>query len=269
MYTLSEWINTDAPRGRRFSLAVMTTPSMNPVRKTKAEWAKQDFHIWVLMTVHAPEGTNRKTLITYDTDVKPHHNESCERTSLGIKRKYVEYIRKHKAGREREQVWHNVPVPGGRPYEGHCFSYTLQWLLELVEKGFAIASRGSHLGAFGRLSRDQPTMAMFGFSLWRLLYRLIGNAARDSIECIMMAGPIQVACYTIMFIHITYPVQGHRLGCLVFLLAGNLGGRAGHWVKGVSEFHLVHRDGSSNSGRMLYNVVSTIPSLFKATHESV
>ncbi|KAJ7431567.1 hypothetical protein B0H11DRAFT_1941443 [Mycena galericulata] len=68
MYTLSHWVNRDAARGRRFSLAVMTTPT---VGISGEEYTDQAFHMWVLMTAHAPPRAKGKTLVMYDTDVLP------------------------------------------------------------------------------------------------------------------------------------------------------------------------------------------------------
>ncbi|KAJ6583408.1 hypothetical protein DFH09DRAFT_1435806, partial [Mycena vulgaris] len=125
MRTLKQWIDNDAARGHHFSLAVMTTPASNPVAVTREEYAKQPQHIWLLMTAHAPDGTNGKTIITYNTDVEKEHNESRERRSLGFEHSYVKYIRET-PGRSRDRVWQNRPVPGGKPYAGDCYKYTMQ-----------------------------------------------------------------------------------------------------------------------------------------------
>ncbi|KAJ7937635.1 hypothetical protein B0H13DRAFT_1852270 [Mycena leptocephala] len=51
--------------------------------------------LWlVLMTAHAPEGSNGKTLITFDSEVEPYHNQARERNALTFEFSYVDYIRK-------------------------------------------------------------------------------------------------------------------------------------------------------------------------------
>jgi hypothetical protein len=74
------------------------------------------------------KGSKGKTLVTFDSDVKPHHNNSREREA---EYSYVQYIRQNKPGRSRERVWQNVPIPDGSPDEGLCFAFTRRWLLEL------------------------------------------------------------------------------------------------------------------------------------------
>ncbi|KAJ7285368.1 hypothetical protein C8J57DRAFT_1291310 [Mycena rebaudengoi] len=132
MMTLKGWIHTDSANGRRFSLAVMTTPKLSPVGMNLEAWSKEPLHLWVLMTAHPPKGKKGKTLVMYDADVD---NLAQEQGALGFKRSYAKYIRENKRGREGERVWQNIPVPGGhwKPGEGYCLEYTLKWLLSLVE----------------------------------------------------------------------------------------------------------------------------------------
>ncbi|KAJ6537134.1 hypothetical protein B0H19DRAFT_1079509 [Mycena capillaripes] len=134
--TLRRWIDTDASHGRKFSLAVMTTPPSYLVGKeTRQQWAARDHHIWVLLTAHAPPGSKGKTIITYDTDVEERHNQAREREALGAEYRYVQYIRRRNPSRANDRVWQNFPVPDGQPSQGFCFHYTMEWLLGLAENG--------------------------------------------------------------------------------------------------------------------------------------
>ncbi|KAJ7787341.1 hypothetical protein B0H14DRAFT_2954320 [Mycena olivaceomarginata] len=127
MLTLRDWIDQDAPNGHAFSLAVMTTPIVGHVKVGREYSESQDWHIWVLMTTHAPEGSNRKTLITFDSEVEPYHNQAREWNALTFEFSY--------AGRSKERVWQNVPIPDSLPGQGFCFPFIMCWLLELPEKG--------------------------------------------------------------------------------------------------------------------------------------
>lgn len=82
----------------------MTTPSTRSAKISQAVKDGLPYHIWVLMTAHAPEGRNGKTIVTYDPDVEPFHNEARERTALGMEYKYVEFIQKIKPNRVRDRV---------------------------------------------------------------------------------------------------------------------------------------------------------------------
>ncbi|KAJ7780470.1 hypothetical protein B0H14DRAFT_3164125 [Mycena olivaceomarginata] len=108
MLTLRDWIDQDGPNGHAFSLAVMTTPIVGHVKEGREYSKSQDWHIWVLMTAHAPEVSNGKTLITFDSEVEPYHNQVRERNALTFEFSYVDYIRKNKAGHSKERVWQNV-----------------------------------------------------------------------------------------------------------------------------------------------------------------
>jgi hypothetical protein len=83
----------------------------------------------------AREGSNWKTLITFDSEGEPYHNQAGERSALTLEFSYVDYIRKNKAGRSKERVWQNVPIPDSLPGQGFCFLFIMRWLLELPEKG--------------------------------------------------------------------------------------------------------------------------------------
>ncbi|KAJ7240792.1 hypothetical protein C8J57DRAFT_1370704 [Mycena rebaudengoi] len=148
MMTLKGWIRTDSANGRRFSLAVMTTPSVSPVGMSPEAWSKEPLHLWVLMTAHPPKGKKGKTLVIYDADVEEKHNPARKNGALGFKRSYITYIRENTRGRKNERVWQNIPVPGGRPGEGHCLEYTLKWLLGLVEHHLEVEHEN------GTLSRE-------------------------------------------------------------------------------------------------------------------
>ncbi|KAJ7939142.1 hypothetical protein B0H13DRAFT_1850879 [Mycena leptocephala] len=155
MLTLRDWIDTDAPRGHAFSLAVMTTPIVGPVKYGREYMSSQDWHIWVLMTAHAPPGSKGKTLITYDSDVMPHHNKSREREALTFEYTYVQYIRGNKAGRLRAE---RVGPP----------------------------SRRGHIGVLGRFCRAAP-IVVGSISLWlctgrRLHRRLATDAFKPSLR---------------------------------------------------------------------------------------
>ncbi|KAJ7828836.1 hypothetical protein B0H14DRAFT_3718354 [Mycena olivaceomarginata] len=58
-----------------------------------------------------------------------------ERNALTFEFSYMDYIRKSKAGRSKERVWQNVPIPDSLPGQGFCFPFIMRWLLELPEKG--------------------------------------------------------------------------------------------------------------------------------------
>jgi hypothetical protein len=135
MMTLRDWIDQDAPNGHAFSLALMTTAIVGHVKEGREYSNSQDWHIWVLMTAHAPEGSKGKTLITFDSDVEPYHNQARERNALTFEFSYVDYIRKNKAGRSKERVWQNVPIPDRLSEQGFCFPFIMRWLLQLPEKG--------------------------------------------------------------------------------------------------------------------------------------
>ncbi|KAJ7226879.1 hypothetical protein GGX14DRAFT_627353 [Mycena pura] len=135
VHTLRRWVDTDAGHGKQFSLAVMTTPPAYRVGKEgRADWSQGKWHMWVLLTAHAPEGSNGKTIIIYDTDVEEYNNTSREHTAFGYQYRYVQYIRKNKTSRARDRVWQNVPVPGGRPAKDDCFRFTMNWIQGLVAK---------------------------------------------------------------------------------------------------------------------------------------
>ncbi|KAJ7938854.1 hypothetical protein B0H13DRAFT_1851032 [Mycena leptocephala] len=114
--TLQRWVDKDATHDHQYSLAVMTTPPSFLVgQETREDWLKHKFHIWALLTAHAPKGMTGKSIITYDTDVKEFHNAARETTALGMEYRYVKYIRNHKHSRRHDRVWQNLPVPGGKP----------------------------------------------------------------------------------------------------------------------------------------------------------
>ncbi|KAJ7803560.1 hypothetical protein B0H14DRAFT_3487187 [Mycena olivaceomarginata] len=113
--TLQRWVDKDAAHDHQYSLAVMMTPPSFLVgQETREDWLKHKFHIWALLTAHAPKGMTGKSIITYDTDVKEFHND---RAGDGI------------------PLCENLPVPGGKPGKGHCFRFTMDWLVDLVENG--------------------------------------------------------------------------------------------------------------------------------------
>ncbi|KAJ7854810.1 hypothetical protein B0H14DRAFT_752778 [Mycena olivaceomarginata] len=132
MLRLRDWIDQDAPNGHAFSLSVMTTPIVSYVKEGREYSKSQD---WVLMTTHTPEGSNGKTLITFDSEVEPYRNQARERNALTFEFSYMDYIRKNKAGRSKERVWQNVPISDSLPGQGFCFPFIMCWLLELPEKG--------------------------------------------------------------------------------------------------------------------------------------
>ncbi|KAJ7939879.1 hypothetical protein B0H13DRAFT_1850088 [Mycena leptocephala] len=101
--------------------------------------------MWVLMTAHVPPGSKGKTIVTYDTDVMEFHNQSREQQALGVEAGWMSFIRQTKPSHAHDRVWQNVPVPGGQPYEGHSFAYTMNWLLGLVERGIPSRHEGGTL----------------------------------------------------------------------------------------------------------------------------
>ena len=111
MFTLRRWMNTDAPRGCAFSLAVMTTPIVGPVKFGREFYEKQDQHVWVLMTLKVPTGLNGKTLIRFDSDVKLHHNASHEQEALTFEYSYVQYIHDNEPGARESTCGRMSPSP--------------------------------------------------------------------------------------------------------------------------------------------------------------
>ncbi|KAJ7256762.1 hypothetical protein C8J57DRAFT_1344236 [Mycena rebaudengoi] len=132
MKTLTDWVSSDKANGRRPSPAATTTPAHGAVTQTLADWAAEPTaHLWVLFTVHAPPNRKGKTIVTYDTDVEPHHNSAREKPALGFEHDWVQRVRR-KAGRENDPVWQNLPVMGGNPGGHECFRFTMEWLIRLV-----------------------------------------------------------------------------------------------------------------------------------------
>ncbi|KAJ7913830.1 hypothetical protein B0H13DRAFT_2325959 [Mycena leptocephala] len=149
--TLSRWVNSDssAQHQHQYSLVVMTTPPFLPGKDNREDWNRKPYHMWALLTHHAPEGSQQKTIITFDSDVEPRHNDARQSTSLGMELRYVKYIRK-KPGRSRDRLWQNLPIPGAQPASGECFPVTIRFLLGLVKNGL----KGRHLSGTGLVELD-------------------------------------------------------------------------------------------------------------------
>ncbi|KAJ7432844.1 hypothetical protein B0H11DRAFT_1940021 [Mycena galericulata] len=144
MTTLKRWVDTDSGNGYRFSLAIMTTIVDHSVGKLPAEVNRDDWHMWLLLTAHAPEGKRGKTIITYDTDVEERHVGMREQLALGFEYSWVQRVQEKK-GRSKDRVWQNYPVPNAQPGQYFCFHHTMQYLLEVAENGLDYTNTGTTL----------------------------------------------------------------------------------------------------------------------------
>ncbi|KAF8181979.1 hypothetical protein K438DRAFT_1937924 [Mycena galopus ATCC 62051] len=141
--TLKRWLDKDSAGGKKFSMAMMLTPSTHSAQRSHEEKRDLPFHIWLLMTAHAPPGHNGKAIITFDSDVEQHHNDGREGHALGMEYSYVEYIRKNRNGRrQNNRVWQNHPIEGDRE-EWDCHARVLEYLCHLGQHGLE-STWGSH-----------------------------------------------------------------------------------------------------------------------------
>ncbi|KAJ7889146.1 hypothetical protein B0H14DRAFT_3712508 [Mycena olivaceomarginata] len=68
------------------------------------------WRVWFMITVHAAEGSNGKTIVCYDTKTKPKDLFTRkEHDTPKFKRNWVEAVRKIPS-RKRDPVWLNEPV---------------------------------------------------------------------------------------------------------------------------------------------------------------
>ncbi|KAJ7790325.1 hypothetical protein B0H14DRAFT_2626159 [Mycena olivaceomarginata] len=68
--TLQRFMDTDPPRGRQFSVALMCTSQRNPVGRTAEEVRADPLHAWLLFIHHAPEGTQGKSYLFRDSGIR-------------------------------------------------------------------------------------------------------------------------------------------------------------------------------------------------------
>ncbi|KAJ6553266.1 hypothetical protein B0H19DRAFT_1156051 [Mycena capillaripes] len=133
---LKAWVDHDGSHGNQISLAIMCTRTKTTVGKTHAEASKELRHVWILMTVHPPPGTQGKTIAVFDCDVShTTHSGHQAKAALGFKNRWVTEVKKRKR-RKNNRVWPNVFDAQFHNTSNDCVQVTVQWLKQKVETGF-------------------------------------------------------------------------------------------------------------------------------------
>ncbi|KAJ7820158.1 hypothetical protein B0H14DRAFT_3472508 [Mycena olivaceomarginata] len=135
--TLQRFMDTDSPRGRQFSVALMCTSQRNPVGRTAEEVRADPLHAWLLFIHHAPEGTQGKSYLFWDSDVQQRHNGAslCLSTALGFENSWLEWMNKKYPNSRRRQIWQNLPLAGNVAGQHQCAQLTVEFLASLVDGG--------------------------------------------------------------------------------------------------------------------------------------
>jgi hypothetical protein len=122
-------------------MAVMTTlPKVIGMPKELLVELTHYYHLWVLLTAHAPPGKG-KTIVVLDTDSMERHINARE-CSLGFENRYIQEIRGHQVCKNDHVGLNNLV---GEPYVGKCFPYTMEWLLKLAKDGLDSEYRNGSL----------------------------------------------------------------------------------------------------------------------------
>ncbi|KAJ7899481.1 hypothetical protein B0H14DRAFT_2556558 [Mycena olivaceomarginata] len=133
--TLQRFMDTDPPRGRQFSVALMCTSQRNPVGRTVEEVRADPLHAWLLFIHHAPEGTQGKSYLLWDSDFQQRHNSAGLSTALGFENSWLEWMYKKYPNSRRRQIWQNLPLAGNVAGQHQCARLTVEFLASLVDGG--------------------------------------------------------------------------------------------------------------------------------------
>lgn len=113
----------------RCSIALMKTWTESPRAKTVEAWGVLDWHMWVLMIWHAPQGAHGKKVVVWDGNLGGSVTDMRRGEVLKFRNSFVEVAQRG----ANTEVWVNKSSKANST--GQCVRLTLEWLLSAVDKG--------------------------------------------------------------------------------------------------------------------------------------
>ncbi|KAJ7501689.1 hypothetical protein B0H11DRAFT_1992558 [Mycena galericulata] len=126
--TVAKWAR-ETRHGLRCSIALMKTWTESPRAKTVEAWGVLDWHMWVLMIWHAPQGAHGKKVVVWDGNLGGSVTDMRRGEVLKFRNGFVEVAQRG----ANTEVWVNKSSKANST--GQCVRLTLEWLLSAVDKG--------------------------------------------------------------------------------------------------------------------------------------